>query len=304
MKKLAVALLMLFLFNNGLNAEEWTPEQIEVMAQNAEQTVQKAYNFFWQYRLDHSIADEQRDPRHTGVIGTEYTALTTTIGYEDAKELSTQKGWASWLVRDLAKRGLWERAKVAVSFSGSFPGLNIAVLAALQEINANVKGICSVGSSSWGANEIGLSFPEMERMLREEGILKTGCSAVTLGGTGDRGAEWNEYAMDLALNAVKRSRLPLLQAFNLRDAIKKRLQFYGNQAKYVCYINVGGNHAVFGGGKKVRYNHGGWYFEAPPEKGEPEGVMDAFLHKEIPCLNFLYLDRMSEANKIFSEKNK
>ncbi len=183
-------------------AQEYTEAQIDSMARRAEATVLKAYNCIWEYRVKNGIADTSRDPRHTGVIGVEWTVLTTTVGYEDAKELSTRSGWASWLVRELAHRGLWRRANVAVSLSGSFPGLNIAVLAALQELGADVSGICSIGASSYGANELGLSYPEMERMLREEKILKVGCGAVSLGGTGDHGAEFDGYALERAMEAV------------------------------------------------------------------------------------------------------
>ena len=287
-----------FFLNSAAIAVEWSDEEIEAMAERAEQTVRRAYDFLWEFRLEFDMADSVRDPNLTGVIGIEYSPLTTTLGSSDSKYLSAEPGWASWIVRDLARRGLWQRADVAVSFSGSFPGLNIAVLAALQELESDVHGICSVGASSWGANEIGLSWPEMERMLREEKILRTGCSAVTLGGTGDRGAEWEEYAMGLALAAVKRSRFPLLVTRNLRDSVKKRMNFYGAPADYVCYINVGGCQASLGGGPNLRFNRGGWIFEPSPMKGDPAGVIDAFLEDGIPCLNLLMLPQLNHQEKI------
>ena len=274
------------------------------MAGRAEATVRKAYECLWQFRLQNEMADSARDPRFTGVIGVEYSQLTTTLGYADAKYLSTQPGWAAWIVRDLAHRGLWPRANVAISLTGSFPAINIAVLAALQELDCDVRGICSVGASSWGANNIGLSWPEMERLLREEKILRVGCNAVTLGGTGDRGAEWDEYAMNIALTAVKRSNLPLIKAHNLRDSIKKRMNFYGAPADYVCYISVGGNQASLGGGPFLRYDRGGWHFEKAEGKGSPDGVMDAFLEDEVPCLNFLYLEELSHKEKIVELGNR
>lgn len=279
-------------------AQEYTEAQIDSLARRAEATVSKAFKCLWDYRVKNGIADTTRDPRHTGVIGVEWTVLTTTVGYEDAKNLSTRPGWASWLVRELAKRELWRRAKVAVALSGSFPGLNIAVLAALQELGANVSGICSIGASSYGANELGLSYPEMERMLREEKILKVGCGTVTLGGTGDHGAEFDGYAMDRALEAVKRCRLPLLTAISLRDAVKKRMMYYSSPNDYALFINVGGGHAVLGGGPKVRYGGGGWYYEPPREQGDPNGVMDEFLKKGIPCLHFLRIDDVNERYRI------
>ena len=282
-------------------AAEWSDGEIDSMAIRAEKTVRKAFDFLWEYRQKLDMDDVGRDPDRTGVIGIEFSPITTTMGYEDAKELSTKPGWAAWLVRDLAKRGIWHRADIAASFSGSFPALNIAVLAALQELGVEVRSISSVGASSWGANEPGLTWLEMERLLREEGILKVGSSAATLGGTGDKGLEWNDYARELALESVRRSRLPLLSPLNLRDAVKKRMRFYGSTDDYVCFINVGGGHAVMGGGPAIRFNRGGWYFQPPEKQGHPNGVMDNFLRAGVPCLNFLYLESFNEREKIVTQ---
>lgn len=296
-----ICIISILSFTITLSAAEWNDTQIEKMAANAEETVRKAFDYLWEYREEHDIDDQVRDPQKTGVIGNEYTVLTTTLGYLDAKVLSTKPGWASWLVRDLARRGLWRGADAAISFSGSFPGLNIAVLAALQEFEVDLKGICSIGSSGWGANEPGFSYPEMERILREGDILRIGCSAVTLGGSGDRGSEWKDYAMKIALESVKRSRLPLLKPKNLRDAVKKRMYFYGEPAEYVIFINVGGGHATIGGGEKIRYTFGGWIYKASEVKGNPAGVMDKFLNSEVPCLNLLYIQSMNKRENIVSK---
>lgn len=285
-----------------VNAAEWNDAEIEAMAERAEETVRRAFDFLWNYRLEVDLADSLRDPDQTGVIGIQFSPLTTTNGNIDAKRLSTRRGWAGWIVRELARRGIYPRAQVAVSLSGSFPGMNIVVLSALQELGVSVKAISSVGASSWGANELGFTWPEMERMLHEEGILKIGSSAVTLGGAGDRGAEWGDYARNLALEAVRRSRLPLIKPLNLRDAVRKRIQFYGFPSDYVCYINVGGGQASMGTGTSIRFNRGGWFFEPPTVKGNPNGVMDRFLEADIPCLNLLYLEDLSQVEKVFHQK--
>ncbi len=279
-------------------AEEWDSTAVEQKALRAEETVQGAYKVLWDFKLEFDLADTVRDPDHTGVMGVEFSPITTTLGYPEAKLLSTKPGWASWLVRQLASSGIWEGAKVAVTMSGSFPALNIAVFAALQEFNANVKCISSVGASSWGANEPGLSWPELERILKEEGALRIGSSAVTLGGTADKGRELSDYGYEMEMKAVKRSLLPLIKPTSLRDAIKKRMRFYGHPGDYFCYINIGGGQASLGGGAKMRYNRGGWYFEPLPSKGNPEGVMDKFLKAGVPCLNLLFLEKLDSRERI------
>ncbi len=282
----------------GIDMSDDSIKIVEEMAQRAEETVKKGFKVIWDYRVLNEMADISRDTNKTGVIGLPWTPLTTTIGNEGAKEMTTQPGWASWLVKELLKRGIKPGSRVAISLTGSFPALNLAVLAALQELNVKVVGINSIGASSFGANEYGFTWPELEALLKDEGVLKVGCSAVTLGGTGDRGAEWDEYAKNLAYSCVKRSKLPLIEPYNLRDAVRKRMAFYGSPHNYFCFINVGGSQAVFGASAKQRYNHGGWFYEPSPIKGEPQGVIDYFLEAGVPCLNLLYLDELNKRERI------
>ena len=300
MKRLIVFTILMAIasIHSVVFAQEYSPDQIDEMAERAAMTVRKAYKVLWDFRLEFGMADTIRDPGRTGVIGYQFSEVTTTIGYEDAKELSTEPGWAGWLVRELAGHGIWKRADVAVCMSGSFPALNIAVFAALQELGVHAKAISSVGASSYGANEPGFSWPEMERLLYEEGVLKIRSSAVTLGGTGDRGAELGDYGMEIAMKSVKRSLLPFIKPTSLRDAIKKRMRFYGLPRDYFCYINVGGTQASIGGGATMRFDRGGWYLNHLALKGDPPGVMDRFLQDGVPCLNLLFLERLDRTERI------
>lgn len=274
------------------------PAEIASLAQNAETIVWEGFRVVWEERLRLDMADSLRDTSKTGMIGLEYTPLTSTLGNEVAKELSTRHGWASWILRQLIAKGVKRGDRIAISMTGSFPALNLAALAALQTLGVQVTGIASIGSSSWGANEIGFSWPEIERLLVAKGTLKVSCSAVTFGGTGDRGLEWDETTGKLAMQAVKRCGLPLLKPRNLRDAVKKRMLFYGKPEKFACFINIGGGQATLGAGAKMRYTRGGWFVEPLGVKGDPDGVMDKFLEAGIPCLNLLYLDDLNRREGI------
>lgn len=299
-KHIIAVILGLSLMQAQVFGEEsaYDSERVAAMSDQAEKTVRTAFDLLWELRVQHQLADTILDPDHTGVIGKEFTPLTTTIGYEEAKMLSTKPGWASWLVRDLVAHGIYPGAYIAVSMSGSFPALNIAVFAALQELKVDANCISSVGASSYGANEIGLTWPQMERRLRDAGILRLSSSAVALGGTGDRGEEWDAETIEMALQAVDYSMLPFLKSLNLRDAIKKRMLHYGKTKHYFCFINVGGGQAALGGEGGYRYKHGGWFLDQLSKKGDPMGVMDCFLDAGVPCLNLLYLDDLNNRERI------
>lgn len=282
----------------GVGSAKMTGEEVSQHAQRAEATVARGYKAVWDWRLRLDRADGERDPYHTGMIGLELTPITTTIGYEDAKELSTHSGWAAWIVRQLAEKDVHPKDKVAVSMTGSFPALNLAVIAALQELKIDMVAISSVGSSSFGANELGFTWPEMERELYKRDVLKVRCKAVTLGGTGDRGLEWSAESIKLAVDAANASGLEVIRPRNLHDAIMKRLHLYGKPEKYACFINVGGGQPTLGGGRKIRFSRGGWFFEPPEEPADPRGVMDAFLDAGVPCLNLLYLEELNKREGI------
>ncbi len=286
-------LIMLTIPCQGVEKLTVDEQRIGEMGRRAEATVWKGFSLIWQARLRADMADTTHDSLKTGMIGVEYTPLTSTIGYETAKGLSTRPGWASWIVEELVRRGVKAGDKVALSMTGSFPGINLAVLAALQELEVEVKGISSVGASSWGANEPGFTWPEIESRLVTEGALRVGCGAVTFGGTGDRGLEWGDDEIAIAAEVVRRSGLPLIKPRNLRDAVERRLLFYGKLKRYKAFINIGGGAATLGGGAKMRFVRGGWFEEPLGLQGSPNGVMDAFLKAGVPCLNLLYLEDMN-----------
>lgn len=287
-----------------LSSTAWDTTAADSLAAAAEARVRTAFRTLWELKVQAGLADSAADPDRSGMMGVEHSTLTTTLGYEDAKELSTRPGWAAWLVKELIRRSVGPGSKVALSMTGSFPALNTAVLAALQEIQAEVHAISSVGASSYGANQVGWSWPEMESILRDRGVFAVGSGAVTLGGGGDRGSEWDAEAMAVALQAVARSRLPVIRGASLREAVRKRLDFYGDPKQYVCYINVGGNQASLGAGARIRFDRGGWFDSPPPGRSDVPGVMDAFLEVGVPCLNLLFLRELNRTSSIVPDESR
>ena len=92
------------------------------------------------------------DPGSTGMIGELMTPLTTLSGRLGAKQTSTNPNLAAVVIDMLIKAGVGKGDLVAVGYSGSFPGMNVSVLAALKTIGARPVILASAGSSQWGAN--------------------------------------------------------------------------------------------------------------------------------------------------------
>ena len=76
------------------------------------------------------------DPNHTGMIGLEYTTMTTTPGEVADKRTATSPDLAAALVKLLAGFNLPVGAPVVTVLSGSYVGGDVAMLAALEQLGA------------------------------------------------------------------------------------------------------------------------------------------------------------------------
>ena len=96
--------------------------------------------------------DPELDPNGTGLIGAEFTAITTTLGVLEAKRTTTNPAFAALMVRYFREARLQPGDVVAVGASGSFPALILATLAACKALDLQPAVIYSVGASMYGAN--------------------------------------------------------------------------------------------------------------------------------------------------------
>lgn len=199
------------------------------------------------------IAIESReDPNGTGIIGEEYSDLTSTLGSLSAKRTSTNPLFAAVIVDMIKDCGLTEGDRVAITFSGSFPALNIAALSAVHTLKLNPIITSSIGASSYGANHPELTWLDMERVLRENSIFPYRSRAASLGGIIDTQGGLDGTGMETGLKAIQRNQVPFLDEKGketLIADIQKRLElFEGRDAekKIELYINVGGSLAALG----------------------------------------------------------
>ena len=96
---------------------------------------------------------DELDPNETALIGQDITPITTDRGYIEAKLTSINPNFAAVIVDMLKESDIQENDIVDVAFTGSFHGLNIAVLSALQILHLKPLVITSLGASNWGAND-------------------------------------------------------------------------------------------------------------------------------------------------------
>lgn len=227
--------------------------------------------------------------------GPEYTLITTTLAPRQAKELSRQPDFAALAADWLLRAGIRPGDRVAVNLSGSFPALNIAVLAAVRAVGAEPVITASVGASTWGATDPDFTWLDMERQLREAALWPWTSSGASPGGVGDRGGGLTPEGRQQALEAIRRNRVPLIDPPDLQRAIARRLELYRGPAGVLppVLVNVGGGHVIFGEAGHRLPLPTGLTTGLPPLRAGDEGLAAAFLQSNRPVIHFLNISRLA-----------
>jgi poly-gamma-glutamate system protein len=232
--------------------------------------------------------DPQNDPFRTGVIGQERTELTTDRGIVASKILSTNPNFAAAFIALLHQAGLKPHDVVAVGMTGSFPGWNIAFLAACKALDLRPLIITSVGSSDWGANIPSLTWLDMERILDEKGLWNFRSVAASIGGASDSGRGLSPEGRDLIREAIRRNGALLIQEGNLEASILKRLEIYEaarKGQKIACYVNIGGGAASVGGTRNAKLIPAGLSRHLAVRNFPVRGVINRMAEEGIPVIH-------------------
>jgi len=190
--------------------------------------------------------EAELDPARTGLIGPEWSALTTTLGNLEAKRTALNPNFAALMVRYFHEAGLGEGDVVAVGASGSFPGLVIATLCAAEEMHLKALTIASYGSSMYGATRPDFAVAEMLQTLSSAALLPDTLIAVSPGSEQDFG-ESTLYpeSRELIATLARKSGVEYIDSgkANLAASISRRLALYLEKAggrRIKCFVNVGG----------------------------------------------------------------
>ena len=225
--------------------QQWYSQKLE-----AAQLSQLAANHLKNHRLENGVfIDVINDPNQTALIGQEYTLVTTDRGYIDAKLSTTNPNFAAIIVQLLEDAGLEEKDNVAVAMSGSFPGLNISVIAALETLKLKPIMITSVGASNFGANDPYFTWLDMENILNNSNIFHSRSVAASIGGGSDVGRGLSPQGRDLISKAIERNDVEFINEKHLENSIARRMEIYNEYSDgkpIKAFINVGGGIASLG----------------------------------------------------------
>lgn len=237
--------------------------------------------------------DVVADPNETGLVGLEYSSITTTLGDLVAKRTATHPHWAAIIVRWMQRAGVERGDIVWATFSGSFPGFNLAVMAAAEALGAELIIVTSLAASTWGANIPEFPWSEMERVLHEEGVVQSRTIAWTLGGDADKGPGLLDIFGDgeqALRDAASRTGRPLMEFETLKEAVARRWEVFTRASRGrrpALYVNAGGGHASLGDCMDAHRWPSGLTWERRTCQGSSPGLLYVVADEGIPVLHLL-----------------
>ncbi len=244
------------------------------------------------YRMgEHGIfVDSENDPNETTLVGSQYGPITTDEGDLDAKLTTLNPNFAALMVDMFMEAGIQTGDTIAVSFTGSMPGANLAVLSACRSMDVFPVIITSVGASQWGANDPYFTWLDMETVLYEKGVFPFKSAAASIGGKGDTGKGLSRFGRELLWESIYRNKVRLIQEDSLSASIDTRLKIYEEYqpaGNYAALVNVGGGAAGVGPGINARLIPPGVSFPENLQELSGKSIIREFSRKGVPLVHVL-----------------
>ncbi len=232
------------------------------------------------------------DPNETGLIGIPSSSITTGKGDLNAKLTSTNPHFAALIVKYIKEAGLKRNDRVALSFTGSFPALNIAVLSAIKVLELDPIIITSVGSTMWGANHPQFTYLDMERILNQKGLHEFKTTAASVGTDDDISNEYSRQGKKYIEESITRNNVNFLRSTPLDEAIRKRIEIYTSGGDIKLFINVADDATVLAG------EHVSSGLIKPGEIKEKKGILAYFSKLGVPVINLVDVLDLAEKNHL------
>ena len=262
-----------------------TPREEALMSR-----VRAAQQVLWQYREKMGRADPASDLNHTGLIGEEWSMLSTTLGSLPAKRTACDPRWAVVAGRWFDSLGLKRGDRVLILSSSSFPGMILNVLAAAEERDLKITFVLSLGSSTWGANVPGAMWPQYAAELRRAGLLRSLISACTPGGEDETGGGLSDEALAEMRRVCAKEGVPLIMPRSLGEAVNMKMAMI-EKLKPKLVISIGGSEANMGDSEAILDLPPGLHRERTDRGGD--GVIGRALAMGVPVVHILNMKELA-----------
>ncbi len=166
--------------------------------------------------------DSVNDPNGTALVGVQYSQ--TTYGRSDLSDAltTTNPNFSAALVEMLTQAGARRGDTVGVSWDGTYPALNVQLLAACSALGIVPVIATTQSAGMWGANLPGLSWLDVERHLVSSDLWHFRSTAAFLGGEDDDGRGLSPEGRSLLAAAVESAHVRLHVPESLEQGVALR----------------------------------------------------------------------------------
>jgi len=168
--------------------------------------------------------DTINDPGRTGLVGVQYSQLT--YGRNDLSDVLTtlNPNFSAALVEILVDAGVRSGDRVGISWDGTFPALNIQMLAAVRSLDLHPVIVTALSAGMWGANLPGFTWLDIERLLADSGVFEYRSVHATLGGEADDGRALSPAGREILQLAADANGVELHVPGSMTEAVERRLE--------------------------------------------------------------------------------
>lgn len=236
--------------------------------------------------------DLKTDINATGLIGLEFSTITTSLGQLPAKRTTTNPNFAGLMVLLLSQAGVKRGDTVAVGASGSFPALLLAVISACRELDLKPLVIFSIGASQWGANDPDFHGLEIWDCLVKKGLWDLSPIALSMGGDRDIGENMPAEGYTLIKKSIEKSGVVFIDEPELTHNVAARMRFYkqaAGAAAIKAFVNIGGSYANLGIDSAVLAVKPGVSRINVIPPVDKRGVLFAMAAEKVPVIHLLFI---------------
>lgn len=241
--------------------------------------------------------DSAADLNGTGLIGVQFSSMTTTVGSLEAKRTTTNPNLAGLMVHLLDEAGVQEGDFIGVGASGSFPGLILATLCAAEAMGLDVGLIVSLGASQWGANLLGFTWLDIEDVVCRRGMLPYRSAAATVGGDLDIGRDLDPETRALLRSRIDASGAILIEDSDLASNVATRMAIYqelSGDRRIAAFVNIGGAWANLGTDAAVLTLSPGLSHVDILPPSETRGVVYSMAGVGVPIIHLLNVKELAQ----------
>ncbi len=244
-----------------------------------------------------STLDAENDPEASGLIGQEFTLITTDRGVLESKLTSVNPNFAAVFVRYFHDLQLKPGDAVGVGMTGSFPALNVCLIAAADQMKLHPVVITSIGASMWGANDPTFTWLDMEKLLYDRGLISVRSAAASLGGSNDRGRGLSPKGRALLREAISRNGMPAIVLPTLEQSVQTRIAIFDSLAApfggLKAYVNIGGSSASIGSTQSANLIPPGVNRRLKPYNWAQRGVLHHYAKNRVPVVHVLNIESIA-----------